>query len=288
MLTRFTVVVMQWLGHLPLAWLRAVGWLLGVTLYALVVPRRRVAWINLQLCFPQWSKKQVRAVAIKTFVHFAQAWLDRGWLWHGAPELTLRRLRLTGALAELQGTEPVIIFAPHFVGLDAGWTALTQQLPRVFTTIYTHQANPQVDAWVFEGRRRFGEPQLCDRSDGPKPIITALRAGRPVYLLPDMNYGLPESVFVPFYGVPTLTVTSLGRLAKLGRAKVVPVVTRMTKAGYDVQVMPAWHDFPVDDQQADAAQMNLRLQAVIDTMPDQYFWVHKRFKDRPAGEPGVY
>jgi KDO2-lipid IV(A) lauroyltransferase len=118
--------------------------------------------------------------------------------------------------------------------------------------------------------------------------VAALRAGDPLYLLPDMNFGPEESVFVPFYGVPAATVPSLSRFAKLGRAKVVPVITRMTAKGYSVEVMPAWPAFPTDDVVADTALMNLRLQSFIDTMPDQYFWVHKRFKDRPPGVPGVY
>jgi len=288
MLNQFGIAVMHLLGRLPLAWVRALGWLLGCVLYVLVVPRRRVAQTNLRLCFPDQSAAQIRALAFRTFVHFAQAWLDRGWLWHGAPEVSRRRLTLSGAVSELQGHEPVVIFAPHFVGLDAGWTALTQQLPRQFTTIYTDQANKVLDAWILAGRQRFGHTRLFGRVDGVKTIVAALRAGDPLYLLPDMNFGPEDSVFVPFYGVSAATVPSLSRFAKLGRAKVVPVVTRMTRRGYEVQVMPSWPGFPSDDVVADTALMNLRLQSFIDTMPDQYFWVHKRFKDRPAGVPSVY
>jgi len=103
-----------------------------------------------------------------------------------------------------------------------------------------------------------------------------------------MNFGPEDSVFVPFYGVPTATVPSLPRFAKLGRAKVVPVVTRMTQAGYEVEVLPAWAHYPTDDAVADTALMNQRLQGWIDAMPAQYYWLHKRFKDRPPGEPAVY
>jgi KDO2-lipid IV(A) lauroyltransferase len=110
---------------------RALGWGLGWLLYGLAVPRRRVVQINLALCFPGWTAARRQALVPKVFIHFAQAWLDRSWLWHGRPEVTRQRLGLTGALAELQGSAPTVIFAPHFVGLDAGWTALTQQLPRV-------------------------------------------------------------------------------------------------------------------------------------------------------------
>ena len=288
LVSQLGIGVMHVLGRLPLPWVRALGWGLGWVLYGLVVPRRRVVKTNLRLCFPDQSEQQIQALARQTFVHFAQAWLDRGWLWHGAPDVVRQRLTLTGTVNELQGCEPVVIFAPHFVGLDAGWTALTQQLTRHFTTIYTNQANEVINQWIFEGRQRFGSGRLFGRIDGVKTIVSALRAGDPLYLLPDMNFDPRESLFVPFYGVSTATVPSLSRFAKLGRAKVVPVVTRMTPQGYEVQVMPAWQGFPTDDLQADTALMNLRLQSFIDTMPDQYFWVHKRFKDRPPGVPGVY
>ena len=282
------VGVMRVLGRLPLSWVRALGWALGWLLYLLVVPRRRVAQTNLRLCFPDKSQADIRALVIGTFVHFAQAWLDRGWLWHGAPEVVRRRLSLAGAVIELQGREPVVIFAPHFVGLDAGWTALTQQLPRHFTTIYTNQTNKVLDAWILAGRQRFGSAQLFGRVQGVKTIVAALRAGDPLYLLPDMNFGVEDSVFVPFYGVLAATVPSLSRFARLGRAKVVPVISRMTPQGYEVQVMPAWPGFGSDDAASDTARMNKYLQTYIDTMPDQYFWVHKRFKDRPVGVPPVY
>lgn len=286
--SQFGVGLLQWLGRLPLPWLRLLGALLGTLLYLLVWPRRRVARTNLRLCFPDWPASRIRVVTFRTFLHFTQAWLDRGWLWHAAPQLIARRLTLSGALDELRGDAPTVIFAPHFVGLDAGWTALTGQVARGFTTIYTDQSNKVVDAWMLRGRQRFGKSRLFGRIDGVKTIVSTLRTGAPLYLLPDMNFGPEESIFVPFYGVPAATVPSLSRFARLARAKVVPVVTRMTAKGYEVQIMPAWTDFPSGDMVADTALMNLRLQVFIDSMPDQYFWVHKRFKDRPPGMPGVY
>ena len=286
--SQFWLFCIRLMARLPLPWLRALGVGLGYLLYAAAVPRRHVVMTNLRLCFPVLVPSERRRLARSIFVRFAQAWLDRGWLWHGSPELLRQRIRITGATAELQSPGPVLIFAPHFVGLDAGWTALTQQVPRRFNTIYTHQANRTVDAWIFQGRQRFGQPRLFDRSAGPKPLVSALREGEALYLLPDMNFGVRESVFVPFYGVPAATVPSLGRFSKLGQAKVVPVVTCMNAEGYEVKVLPAWADFPTHDASDDAAQMNLRLQQMIDTMPDQYYWVHKRFKSRPPGSKSVY
>ena len=300
LLSFFGILFMRVLARLPLAWVRSMGWLLGWVLYGAVASRRHVVWTNLRLCFPDWPAPKLRQVSQQSFVHFAQAWLDRGWLWHGPEAVTKCRLQITGAIDALQSAGPVVIFAPHFVGLDAGWTALTQQLSELpqaaadhgaghhFSTLYSHQSNPHVDAWVLAGRKRFGDPRLFDRFAGPKPLVTSLREGGLLYLLPDMNYGLQESVFVPFYGIPAATVTSLTRLARLGRARIVPVVTRMTATGYDVQVMPAWPDMPTGDVTGDTALMNRRLESYIDTMPAQYYWVHKRFKDQPAGAAAVY
>ena len=103
-----------------------------------------------------------------------------------------------------------------------------------------------------------------------------------------MNFGPEESVFVPFYGVSAATVPSLSRFSRLGRAKVVPLLSRMTDEGYVIEIQPAWPDFPSADAVADTALMNARLEQMINRMPTQYYWVHKRFKDRPAGAAPVY
>jgi KDO2-lipid IV(A) lauroyltransferase len=95
-------------------------------------------------------------------------------------------------------------------------------------------------------------------------------------------------LFVPFFGVQTATVPSLSRFARLGRAQVLSVVTRMTASGYSTEIGPVWADFPSSDVQADTLRMNQVLESFIRTMPEQYYWVHKRFKTRPEGEPGVY
>ena len=288
MMTRLGISFMQLISYLPLGWIRALGWVLGWVLYVLVVPRRRVVDANLALCFPEWSAQRRRALVPKVFVRFAQAWLDRGWLWHAPADVTRRRITLVGAVHEFEGNDPTVIFLPHFVGMDAGWTGFTQQLPRKFTTIYTDQANKQVDAWIARGRLRFGEGRLFSRADGVRTIVSALRKGEPLCLLPDMNYGPEESVFVPFFGVDAATVPSLSRFARLSQAKVVAVVAQMTPQGYTLHVHPAWKDFPTSDLIADTALMNHRLEGYITAMPEQYYWVHKRFKTRPQGQPSVY
>jgi KDO2-lipid IV(A) lauroyltransferase len=287
-LSHLGILFMRLLALLPLRWVRALGYGLGMVLYVLVWPRRKVVDVNLRMCFPQWSDAQRARVRRGVFIHVAQSWLDRGWLWHASPEVVRRRIVLTGAVRELAGMEPTIVFAPHFVGLDAGVTGLTQQLPRRFVGIYTRQSNAIVDAWVLKGRHRFGGARPMSRNEGVRDLIAALKAGDVMYLLPDMNFGPEESIFVPFYGVPAATVPSLSRFARLAKAKVVPVVTRLTRSGYEVRVLDAWAGFPTRDVEADTALMNERLQGYIDEMPDQYYWVHKRFKTRPPGQPKVY
>ena len=285
---RLGVWFMRVLAHVPLPALRALGWCLGQLLYVLAVPRRKVALRNLALCFPKATAAQRRRWARETFVVFCQTWLDRSWLWFAPREVVQRRVRLQGALNELEGDTPTIIFAPHFYGMDAGGTALTLHTPRAFTSIFSTHPDPAVDAWFMAGRQRFGDVRMLNRADGVKPIISNLRKGGLLYLLSDMDFGPGESIFVPFYGVPTATVPSLPRFARLGRAKVIGMYTRLTPTGYVAEITPAWEGYPSDDVEADTAQMNLRLQTYIDTMPGQYYWVHKRFKTRPAGEPSVY
>jgi len=282
------LVFMRLIAPLPLPWLRALGAGLGLVLYVLVARRRKIVMANLAACFPQRTLQERRQWTREVFVYFVQAWFDRAWLWHGKPETVRQRLKLTGAVGELAGREPTVIFAPHFFGLDAAGTALNQQVDRPMTSIYSPQSNPAVDAWIHAGRRRFGHLRLFYRHEGVKPIISALRAGELLYLLADMNFDPSESVFVPFYGVTAATVPSLSRFAKLGRAKVVPVTARMTTTGYDIEVHPAWPDFPSGDLVADTTYMNQWLESVIDTMPSQYYWVHRRFKDRPEGATSIY
>jgi len=283
---------MRTLAHVPFPLVRGFGALLGRVLHTVAASRRRVVDTNLALCFPEKSAAERRRIARETFVYVAQSWLDRSWLWHAPEDIVARRLTVKGSAREIDeianGSEPMILFAPHFYGLDAAATALTMHTARPSTTIYTTQRDPMVDAWIREGRQRFGNVATLNRVDGIKPIVAGLRKGGLLYLLPDMDFGRDQTVFVPFYGVTAATVPSLSRFARLGRAKVVPVVSKLTEAGYEIEVLPAWENFPSDDAVADTALMNERLQGYIDTMPSQYYWVHRRFKTRPDGEAPVY
>jgi len=261
---------------------------LGLGLGACAVCLGTVEAVNLRLCFPQRSDRQRWQMARRHFVGVTQSLLDRAWLWHGSPDLLRRRLTVQGDLSPLQGPEPVVVLAPHFLGLDAGGLALTMLHDLPMASIYIQQRSAALDDWVRQGRNRSGKARLYFRHQGIKQIVSGLRGGDKLYLLPDMDFGRDDSVFVPFYGVQAATLPSLSRFARLGRARVLTVATRMTRYGYGVEVGSEWPDFPSEDTLADTARMNRELQALIDTMPEQYYWVHKRFKTRPEGEPGFY
>jgi KDO2-lipid IV(A) lauroyltransferase len=182
--THAGIVFMRLLAPLPLPWVRRLGVCLGYVLYAVVLPRRRVVQTNLALCFPALSAAERRALARQSFVYFAQTWLDRSWLWHGPRAVLMQRLRLCGAVHELDGLAPTIVFCPHFYGLDAGVTAVNIHVDRDLTTIYSRQSNALLDSWIKAGRQRFGRLRLFLRSEGVKTHVNALRAGELLYLLP--------------------------------------------------------------------------------------------------------
>ena len=192
MMARIGIAVLNALGRLPLPWLRALGALVGRLLFVLARQRRRVALRNLALCFPEMTGAQRHALARETFEVFCQTFLDRGWLWSGPEALVRSRVKLTGAVHELDGEAPTIVFAPHFYSMDAGGLALPLHTTREFTSIFATHPNPVLDAWFMAGRQRFGKVAMLNRADGVKPIIQCLRKGGLLDLLPDLDYGAAD------------------------------------------------------------------------------------------------
>lgn len=279
---------LRWLARLPLPVLRAVGALFGWSLLAFAPRRRRIVQRNLELCFPEASRRQRRQWMREVFVNFGQTFVDRVWLWHGPERLVERRVELTGRIDLLRAGEPVICFVPHFFGMDAGWTRLTHTIARNWWTFYAPQSKPALDRWIREGRQRYAEPRLVSRHEGVRPLLKGLRDGAALCLLPDMDLGARDSVFVPFFGHQAATVTSLPRLAKAAGVPVLPWVCRLVPGGYQVEVMEAWTGYPSGDDLADARFMNEQLERYIRTMPGQYYWLHRRFKTRPPGQDDLY
>lgn len=278
-------LALLWLLHfLPLPILRALGAAFGLLLYVLGRERRRVANTNLRLCFPELPASERGRLTRRHFVVFGQAFVDRALLWHASPARLQRLIHVKGELPA--GDRPVILLAPHFVGLDAGWTALTLRQPML--SIYSNQKNPIFNAALYAGRTRFNAPRLLSRQEGMRRVIKSLREISTFYYLPDMDFGPKDAIFIPFFGVPAATITALPRLVALADAVVVPCVTRLTPTGYDVELLAAWQDYPSGDPVADIRRINAFIEAQVGPMPEQYFWVHKRFKTRPPGEPKYY
>jgi len=286
-MTRIALTLMWLLHWLPLPLLAVLGRGLGCLIYFFGRHRRHVALTNLRLCFPHLPEAERRALACRHFEAFGRSFLERGLLWWASAARIRRIVRVVGRehLDAVQG-RPVILLVPHFVGLDMGWTRLTLDLGMV--SIYANQSNLLFNAALLDGRMRFGDSLLLSRQEGTRKAIKAMKEGRPFYYLPDMDYGQRDTIFVPFFGVPTATITGLSRLARMTGAAVVPVVTRMAGDGYVVSIGAAWPDYPGASIEADTQRMNAFIEAEVLTMPEQYFWLHKRFKTRPPGEKGVY
>jgi KDO2-lipid IV(A) lauroyltransferase len=283
--------LMGFLAMWPLRWLRVLGHGLGWLLWALARSRRHIVHTNLKLCFSEKSAAEIDALTRAHFVNFAQSLLDRAWLWHAPLEKVKSRLTWVGsdnAFALLATDQARIIFAPHFVGLDAGGLALTLRASKPVSFIFVPQHSKLMDEWVNRGRQRFGNVKPYFKREGVKQIMTGLRQGEMLHLSPDMDFGPEESIFVNFMGVNAATVPSLPRFARLGRAPVLTLVTRMNQHGYELTLSDAWPDFPSEDLAADTLRMNRDLETAIRLSPAQYYWVHKRFKTRPEGEASVY
>ena len=156
--------------------------------------------------------------------------------------------------------------------------------------MYSRQKDPVLNRVLLRGRQRFIEPVLFSRQEGIRPVVRAVRKGLPLYYLPDMDLGSRDSIFVPFFGVQAATVTALSRIARLAGAVVVPAVTRQLPGGqgYVLRFYPAWNGFPTEDLAADVRRMNAFIEERVREMPEQYFWLHKRYKTRPPGEAKFY
>ncbi len=281
-----------WLLHfLPLQILAVLGHGVGYLLYLLGRQRRTVVRINLEWCFPHLSEGERRQLAIAHFKTLGRSLLERGLLWWSSKERLDKLIRVEGSekiRSLLDAGTPVMLLAPHFLALDAGGVGIAMRFDSV--SIYAAQTNPVIDKLLLRGRNRFGNQLLLSRQDGVRATVRAMKAGRPFYYLPDLNARRQGSIFVPFFGHQTATITGLSRLSRAAGAKVLSCVTRMLPGGqgYVVEIGDAWESYPTEDAEADTARMNRWIEEKILTMPGQYYWVHRRFKTRPEGEKRPY
>jgi len=291
MLSRLAVGLLWLLHWLPLPVLSRCGNALGSLSFLLGRRRRHIVLVNLRLCFPELSEAQRQQLARAHFRVLGRSMLERSLLWWASTERLSRLITVVGddqLRTLVEAGRPVLMLTPHFVGLDAGGAAIAMRFD--CASIYAVQSNRVFDRLLLRGRQRFGDQLLLSRQEPVRSSVRAMKAGRPLYYLPDMDFGRRDSIFVPFFGVQTATVPGLSRLARLAGATVVPCLTRILPdaAGYLVTVGEPWQDFPSRDVEADTARMNAWIEEAIRSMPEQYYWVHRRFKTRPEGESRPY
>jgi Kdo2-lipid IVA lauroyltransferase/acyltransferase len=285
--TRVILRVLATYAQLPYPIVRVTGRAIGLVAYALAARRRTIARINLQLCMPNLAAKERETIVRHHFEFYARSFLERFIAWECSPERIRSLVQVSGLehFEQLYG-KPMIILAPHFLGLDTGGMRI--QVDAQVASMYSKQSNPVLDEVTLKGRTRFNNPILFSRQDGLLPAVRQLRSGVPLYFLPDMDLGPRDAVFSSFFNVPAATVTSVSRLAKLTGATILPVVTTLHDNGYSLRFYPPWLDYPANDLQAAADYMNRFIEERVLEAPAQYLWTHKRFKTRPPGQASVY
>ncbi|HSI50145.1 MAG TPA: lipid A biosynthesis acyltransferase [Ideonella sp.] len=284
-----------WLLHwFPTPVLAFFGEVLGRLLWPLLKSRRRIVRTNLRLCFPEKSEDQREQLGREHFVFLVRSLLERCVLWFGSEARVRRLVHVEGDvhLAERTGA-PIMWLLPHFVGMDYAAPALTLFQSRPAINIYQRQSNPVLDARLHKSRARFGNARLIERRSGIRPIVRAIQDGAGFVNLPDMDFGRfaeKDAVFVPFFGVQTATLASPARMVQSMKMRVQPMVITMLPRGRGYRVSfqdppPGFHD---PDPVLATAAFNRWLEARIREQPAQYYWVHRRFKTRPPGEPRLY
>jgi KDO2-lipid IV(A) lauroyltransferase len=290
MLTRIGIAIMWMLHFLPQTLLARSGELLGMVLMLLARERRTVVGINLALCFPELSRHERLRLRRAHFRAVGRSLAETTIAWWSPAD----RVRL---LAEIEGKErfdrairegPVILLAPHFVGVDI--LAIRMSLEADAQSMYSHQKDPVFDRFLMSRRTRFRPIRLVSRQDGIKPVVRGLKARLPLFFLPDMDFGPRDAIFVPFFGIMAATIDAVPRLAALTGATVLPLIIkqRAPGQGYLIRVFHPWENYPTKDVRADTRYMNEFIEACVAEAPEQYYWVHKRFKTRPTGEERFY
>ena len=282
------LIFLRFTALLPLAWSRVLGAGLGLLMMTTNKKRRRIARINIEMCFPKLSLREREHLLRRHYIVHGQSYFDLAYLAWASERRILRKTHIRGLeqYHDLRGRN-IILLVPHCVGVNFSGSVMAHE--RAQFSMVKLQRNPMVNWLLNRGRMRFG-CFLLSRTQGLRPVIRALKQGLVFMYSPDEDFGQRQSVFVPFFGVPTATLTTLGRLAHLTNALVVPCFTRLLPGGrgYEVILKPPLEDFPNGDRVRDATRMNEVLEEGLRAMPEQYQWTFKLFKTRPGHAPSPY
>jgi lipid A biosynthesis lauroyl/palmitoleoyl acyltransferase len=289
-LTWLLIGLMRVAAALPLAVAHLPGAALGMLFYLLNAKRRRIARINVDLCFPELAPGQRARLVRDHYLASGKSIINLAVYWWSSERRLQRLTTVTGFehfAEQIRQGRKVIVLTGHFVGVDLAGIFLSRYHPMIAMMKATR--NPVLNWYLWKGRTRFGGVMTL-REQGLRPIVRGLKERRFTYYIPDEDFGNAQSVFAPFMGVPTSTLTTLGRLARATDAVVIPAFSRTLPRGrgFEVIVQPPLKNFPGGDPVQDARQMNQALEEGVRMMPEQYMWTLKWFKTRPAGEPSPY
>lgn len=291
-LTYLGVGLLWLLGQLPYTWCAHFGEGLGHLLFWIPSRRKEVVLVNLRLCFPEKTELERYNLAREHFVWLMRSFAERGFLWFASTNRIRRKIRFVSEV-EWKVNKPRIFLGMHFVGIEGGTMGFSliarDEVRDGGATLYTPMSNKIIERVSTRGRERFGA-KMIPRTDNARELIRMIRGGTVLQLSPDMDFGVRDSEFLPFFGVQACTLTSISRLARLSGALVYPVVYEMLPnyEGYLIRILPPWENYPGESVTADTLRMNQEIESHILRQPAQYYWVHKRFKTRPEGEPSVY
>ena len=279
-------------AFLPYAITVHVGYGLGWLAAHIPNARAHVVKTNLRLCFPNLSEKEIDALALEHWKLFGRSVLERSRIWLGSGKQITDIVSIDSAIT-LGDRKPRLLINPHFVGLEGGFMALSvlagqRDWPRG-AGLYQNMKNPFFNQKMIEWRNRFGGKSI-ERQSRLRDLIREIQTGNFIFIAPDIDLGPRDSVFVPFFGIQTNTITSVSRLAKLSGAEVCLMTTILNpdRKGYTCHISKPLPDFPSDDVEKDTACLNQYIEELVRARPAEYYWVHKRFKHRPEGEPSFY
>ncbi|WP_111413929.1 LpxL/LpxP family Kdo(2)-lipid IV(A) lauroyl/palmitoleoyl acyltransferase [Billgrantia lactosivorans] len=283
-------IAAMWVGAwLPWRLKLAIGRGIGLLAWRLIPRRRHIVDTNLRLCFPELDERERSERVKQTFVANGIGILETATAWCRDPRHL--RHRVAGKnphyLAEAQARgKGVLILGIHFSTLDLGGALHSLFFPA--DVVYRPHNNPLFDRFMTRARSRiFGE--AIDRHD-LRGVVRRLKAGHSVWYSPDQDFGRDASVFAPFFGVQAASIRLTAKIARMTGAPVVPLMFHRNpdERTYTVEWRPPLENFPSGDEVADATRINAFIEEAIRKHPEQYLWLHRRFKTRPRGEPGLY
>ncbi|WP_455235410.1 LpxL/LpxP family Kdo(2)-lipid IV(A) lauroyl/palmitoleoyl acyltransferase [Thiogranum longum] len=273
----------------PFCWQMAIGSSLGRLAYHGASGRRHIAEVNIGLCFPELPGHQKSELVKAHFRALGRGVVETALCWWGRDSQLRQRMILTGQhhlRRALEAGKGVILLSAHFTTLELGGRLLALDTP--FHVLYRKHKNPLFETVMQRARQRRFETAIPH--EDTRALLNSLKQGMPVWYAPDQNHGGPQSIFVPFFGIQASTLTTTARLAKISGAPVVPFFQTYLSdlERYLLVLCPALDHFPGRDLETDTLRINRLLENVVREMPEQYLWVHRRFKTRPQGDPYPY